>query len=789
MASLELGESGRRCCCNATADENTNNGGLPPIGCYVERLFQSLLIRPELHISSRQKTKYRNKITYSFPISDDDGNGYSELASDRLNALCRAAQEWSHHSILLTCSTATVDVDHPVAITTPYLVFREIMVKATRSGHLLVRLTVQQQQSWLEEENIGVCHASAGGSGGATEDSPRKEMTLPTRRTRTTMTAFGQDMIHSFPEIQCLCYNIVSCGSGAPTTLDSQTTTTTTRMNPFTRPGKDSPLYFLTDSVHCVWETTPNGHDYQIGPDTFSEVNHEVELLQWQKTNHWLEEIVRICNTNNNGVTIKTPTATGAVVGGSDDGTGDEPDPCQKCPILSTPLRKRTMAVLIVSGRDVSSFGLGFGTLKCSTLRRQQTQQSPSNGGCCHATTGSLDNDNDDENNIFDRVIAIQHCPLVHKDAVQNFARHSDKVQSTVLHMPKAEMVQGFQRELACIEQQLRSDKTERMVVVGVMTGGRKGLDPNYISYLVHNPSVVGIVYNSCATKSLIRDMKGFLDGGFAVDDFRSYDFLPGTGYTASLTKLVRRRRTLILPVGPAGIGKSWLASELLSQCPGGSMHWWHRDDVFAEMRNKGIGLGKSKQLVHQSILECLRSLRNNKSNGLDDGAIISTSASFNISVVFVDSTNGSTDARKLYIQEAEPDLTILVVYQLFDSVHELNDEAVIDFLMERTKNRLGDNIAQHPSFPKSVLEQREKHSKILRGIEYTDRLLRRSNMKEDGYQYVWNDVETVVINVDPRKIKYTTAIPVAYRVFLQFATSKTLLQVLSREYDAIETK
>ena len=44
---------------------------------------------------------------------------------------------------------------------------------------------------------------------------------------------------------------------------------------------------------------------------------------------------------------------------------------------------------------------------------------------------------------------------------------------------------------------------------------------------------------------------------GSAVDDFRSYDFFPGTKYTASVTRLLRRPRTLILPVGPAGTGES----------------------------------------------------------------------------------------------------------------------------------------------------------------------------------------------------------------------------------------
>ena len=159
---------------------------------FVERLFRCLFETPSLHVPSKQ-TRSRSKRPYSLPIQE-----ISNLAEDHINNVCRAVQEYKDNS------GTTI---------------REVMVKATRCGHLLIRLTVQKPTlEWGK--------------------------------------AFQDYMIDRFPNIQCLCYNVAESAA---------------------RPCKHSPLVFLTDSEYVI-ETTPNGLSYQIGPDTFSEVNHQVEL-------------------------------------------------------------------------------------------------------------------------------------------------------------------------------------------------------------------------------------------------------------------------------------------------------------------------------------------------------------------------------------------------------------------------------------------------------------------------------------------------------------------------------
>ena len=187
-------------------------GGEPSSSWVIAKLFSTLFDCPDLHVPSSNLQKYRNKITYSIPEMPDP---LSPLAQDGINLVCSHVQQWEREN----CSG----------------LFREVMVKVTRDGSLLVRVTIQAS-SEMKDENWSV--------------------------------SFVEYLRSQFPQLKCLCYN---------------------QTDGKARPTKEHPFTILYGDPH-VMETTPNGLEFRIGPDSFSEVNHEVEGLQYDQAKIWLED-------------------------------------------------------------------------------------------------------------------------------------------------------------------------------------------------------------------------------------------------------------------------------------------------------------------------------------------------------------------------------------------------------------------------------------------------------------------------------------------------------------------
>mmetsp|Transcript_21984 Transcript_21984/g.47768 ORF Transcript_21984/g.47768 Transcript_21984/m.47768 type:complete len:639 (+) Transcript_21984:243-2159(+) len=633
-----------------SAKSKSKSSDSSPSSSWVARLISHLYNLPELHVPSPsgRNDKYRNKMTYNIPLPDP----LSNLAQDEINQVCRHVETWAdgyNHNNDITTATSQIarkrkavaseneeseqeeETNDTATATEEQVVFREVMVKATRDGSMLVRVTVQRSNT-CGEGNSALWGAS-----------------------------FVQHMRTAFPTIQCVCYN---------------------EAHGRARPPKTAPLHFLYGADRpYVMESTPNGISYQISPDTFSEINHEVERLQFEQTRTWIKEF------------------------------------------------EGTDAVLLVSGRDISSFGLGWGSIK-----------------------------GDRGEKIFSEVVACQHCPLVNTDAVANFQRHCTDVKGAVLHLTKEVMAEGISEALNAAQERQKNKPSVPVVVV--LTGGRKGLEPSYIRCLMQNSSVSCIVYNSCCTLSLVRDMEHFMGGefGFQIDGFASFDFFPGTKYRASLIRLVRRPKTLVIPVGPAGVGKSTMARELERNTPKNTVRWWQRDEVFASLRNQAVGLNKTKHIVHEQLLSFL----DTRENG-------------DRSVQVVDSTNSSAEARTLYVQTGKPDLTILVELK----PHGQDDKEVLDLLMERTKGRLGDGKSSHPSFPDTADEQRVKHVNILKGIQYPSAGAAAAALEDPITVGGVKSRRTALLVYNPGDSARLASLP--FMIFLEFSTSCALRQMLKR--------
>ena len=558
--------------------------------CWISRLFHLMLQQESLHVESKRKLGYRNKITYSIPLVE-----LSPLAQDDINRVCQYVNQ---------CNPT-------------HFWFREVMVKATRSGELMVRVTIQPKDIYVQAD-VGI----------ERESVIEEEMRI-----------FAHASTQTFPCIKCICYNVSYDRS---------------------RPTKDATLHMLTSQFYVMEQIPTTPFEYQVSPDAFCEVNHEVEFLQYLQTSEWIQQ------------------------------------------------QKNKNAILLCSGRDINSFGLGFGTLV-----------------------------SEDGTRIFKQVVAVQHCPLVHADALANFERNSHHLQVTLLHCTKSTMAPSVAK---AVRNALDShDSTKVMVVT---TGGRKGLDPSYLQYLCDNTQIECIIYNSCSTKSLIKDMHPLIASGkYVIKDFKSFDFFPDCShiYQASLTLLIRRppkQKVLILPIGPAGVGKTTLARSLAHHLKSYEFGWWQRDQVFATLRRQGTGLNKTKSLVHHHLLDFLQQ---------------------DSPVLFIDSTNGSTEARQLYVEKSNANCVVMVEMR----PQMGSCEETVLWLLRRTASRLEggheatdefsslDQSLYHPSFPTTVDDQRSKHENILLGLEYPS----------NGTNHV-EGPETTVIKCNPVIEEDSLALP-----------------------------
>lgn len=136
-------------------------------------------------------------------------------------------------------------------------------------------------------------------------------------------------------------------------------------------------------------------------------------------------------------------------------------------------------------------------------------------------------------------------------------------------------------------------------------------------------------------------------------------------------------------------------------------------------------------------------------------GELLEFLANQDSSFKYVDSTNGDAEGRSLYVESAQAHHVVLLNFCCDD----------VDFLMERTMERLGDNPAGHPFFPNSVREQQEKHVRILRGIRYAD----------SNDDFADSTCTTTVMEHDP-KAGDESLEQLAYRVFLAVLVGKRLL-------------
>lgn len=429
------------------------------------------------------------------------------------------------------------------------------------------------------------------------------------------------------------------------------------------KPTKSSNYVSLTPEIgSTITEITPNGKNYRLSVDSFCEVNHYME-----------SEIFKYI-----------------------------------CYILD--LEKGTSQVdsvrkaLFLSGRDVLAM---FKSLEF----------------------------------FYDSTECVTTCPSVFQDAELNGMSSSTRLS-------EKNKVYGFLRSFC----HTHTDKVRH----AILTSGRHGLHPSTSVELV-NLATEGVlkdlIYISCNTDSLARDFH-ILKEGFRMHHVQVFDFFPKTPYVMSVvhwkpyTLEALRGSLLVLPIGPPGSGKSTCGKKLLdlfrvqnaqikvkekayeSSKPNllvlderilsdtsvpryflnvetaAHICLVERDAIFKTFKEQGCSLHASKTSTHQYILSALE--RPHASDRY---------------IVYLDSTNGSEDARKLYKQRWVDFISPCVCPSITSAAYD-NSDAIptcvelfyrckeMETLLNRVRCREG-----HPSFPVELDKQEEKVQNILKSL------------------------------------------------------------------------
>ena len=89
--------------------------------------------------------------------------------------------------------------------------------------------------------------------------------------------------------------------------------------------------------------------------------------------------------------------------------------------------------------------------------------------------------------------------------------------------------------------------------------------------------------------------------------------------------------------------------------------------------------------------------------------------------VLYLDSTNGSIEARRLYSELSRAGRTIEVALRPGGGGGGGEEAAVLGWLLARTSGRLGcgGGVDEHPGFPATEDEQASKHRRIISGLEW----------------------------------------------------------------------
>ena len=314
------------------------------------------------------------------------------------------------------------------------------------------------------------------------------------------------------------------------------------------RPEKQAPCASMYGEHRLLEEHA--GFTYEVGPECFSQVNPATAELLVGTVAWWL------------GLVPARPPPLGS------------PSAASTAAAAAAAVHCRAAGAVLVSGRDVNLFGAALFTHTEHTLH------------------------------------IVTHCPCAHADLPANLRRRPGAACSHAHHVPKGRPTAAFVRGLA-EGGGGGGGGNERAVAVAVVTAGRRGASREVCAALRELRSLRALVYVFCSEGNASRDLVELLggSGGFAVADAIRLEHFPAStraleGGGALL--LLRRPPTLVLPLGPAGSGKTRLCRRLCDAFPNGSLAVVERDALYASYRADGLGVNAAKRHTHAASQQAL---------------------------------------------------------------------------------------------------------------------------------------------------------------------------------------
>ena len=398
------------------------------------------------------------------------------------------------------------------------------------------------------------------------------------------------------------------------------------------RPVKHAPCISLFGERRLLEHHGPSAA-YLVGPETLSQVNPATASVLVRHVSWWLGVLSDASASASGGAADPRPGSTAAAVAAA----------------AAAAAVVRAASDALVLGRDINLFGPALLAPTAHTLH------------------------------------TVTHCPCAHADVHANAERllaasHEGAGGGVASGAGGLGRVRAhFCAKGAPTAALLRTLGASTAFGFAIVSAGRRGIGRHVCAALRELRSVNALVYVSCCEGTLVDDLAELLagDGGFAVADAARYDHFPCTGFMGGAFLLLRRPSALILPVGPAGSGKSSLCAALPARLPAGSVTVVERDALFGASRASGGGVTASKRYAHARATE----------------ELCAAAASGRVCVF--DSCNASLDARVAWTRLLRPAILLVVSYE----PDATDDHRAL--LLERTCAR-----SSHPTFPSDETEQ-----------------------------------------------------------------------------------